>query len=560
MSSSPPPCFIVSNPDIAGIGVRSATYIQALLGFIPAISALWDGEVASYELEAVESQSTVILITSFAILISAAVQAQFTTGITVFHANLILHLSWMNNTNTFIYFLLYMQRRSQLGPRQLRKDLLSGWNGFKAWLSSPDPSQQTTEKASERRSRKRNNSVISTGSTESKQRSLLQLIFRVQLSGIIAVAVLGTLHLTMLSGIGLWLWINPLKFGKAENVGICAMNFSTYVLLGKHIRLGAPALRIVSLVLYGIFVVPGFNLVVPLAFFLGLFFVYRSCHGKRSEHKFQPPWMQDKPVPSSERMKFRQRGPLKRSIFFLQTWVNPFLVPTIVGLLLLFAICIVMILDIELTFRANKHLETSIPGAGDSDNEWSFGQVLAVLLLVLPLRELRIFGARRDFTASLQNAVRWDADSDILRDLVRRGADVNARADGSTHPTVLHLAVAKRRDAELTRMLLVYGADTEAKDKLDNTPLHTASSHGDLSIVRVLLAHGAKPNAEGGEYNTALQAASQAGHVEVVQLLLENEAEVNMEGGKYGNAMKAALIRGETAIIELLERYGGTPD
>ncbi|KAK7039796.1 hypothetical protein R3P38DRAFT_491758 [Favolaschia claudopus] len=558
MSSSPPPCFIVSNPDIAGIGVRSATYIQALLGFIPAISALWDGEVACYELEAVESQSTVILITSFAILISAAVQAQLTTGITVFHANLILHLSWMNNTNTFIYFLLYMQRRSQLGPRQLRKDLLSGWNGFKAWLSSPDSTQQTTEKAFESRSRRRKDSVISTGSTESKQRSLLELIFRVQLSGVIAVAVLGTLHLTMLSGIGLWLWINPLKFGKAENVGICAMNFSTYVLLGKHIRLGAPALRIVSLVLYGIFVVPGFNLAVPLAFFLGLFFVYRSCHGKRSEHKFEPPWIQNKPAPSSERLQFRPKGSLKRSIFFLQTWYNPFLVPTIAGLLFLFAICIVMILDIELTFRANKDLER--PGTENSDNEWSFGQVLAVLLLVLPLRELRIFGARRNFTASLQNAVRWEADSDVLRDLVRRGAHVNVIAEGSTHPTALHLAVAKRRDAELTRMLLVYGADTEAKDKLDNTSLHTASSHGDLSIVRVLLAHGANPNAEGGEYNTALQAASQAGHVEVVQLLLENEAEVNMEGGKYGNAMKAASIRGETAIIELLERYGATSE
>jgi hypothetical protein len=68
----PGPC-IGPNPDIAGIGVRAAIYLQNLLGFIPAISALWDGEVAPYELEAVETQSTTILITAFGIVISAMV-------------------------------------------------------------------------------------------------------------------------------------------------------------------------------------------------------------------------------------------------------------------------------------------------------------------------------------------------------------------------------------------------------------------------------------------------------------------------------------------------------
>ncbi|KAJ7121595.1 hypothetical protein C8R44DRAFT_557395, partial [Mycena epipterygia] len=112
--------------DISGIGVRAAIYLQNLLGFVPAISALWDGEVVSYELEAVETQSSTMLITAFAILISAVVQAR-TTGLTTFQGNIILSLSWMSNTNTFIYFLLFMQHRSQLGPRQVRSDLFSCW-------------------------------------------------------------------------------------------------------------------------------------------------------------------------------------------------------------------------------------------------------------------------------------------------------------------------------------------------------------------------------------------------------------------------------------------------
>ncbi|KAF8125237.1 hypothetical protein K438DRAFT_1511245, partial [Mycena galopus ATCC 62051] len=104
-------------PDVAGIGVRLAMYIQNLLGFIPAISALWDGEIAPYELEAAETQSTTILFTSFALLISAGIEARSfgALRLSVFHANVILSLCWMNNTNTFIYFLLYMQKRSQLG-------------------------------------------------------------------------------------------------------------------------------------------------------------------------------------------------------------------------------------------------------------------------------------------------------------------------------------------------------------------------------------------------------------------------------------------------------------
>ncbi|THU97056.1 hypothetical protein K435DRAFT_626726, partial [Dendrothele bispora CBS 962.96] len=115
-----------SDPDISGIGVRLAIYIQNLLSFIPAIWALWDGNVNEYELESVETQSTTILLTAFAILISAMVQAQ-TLGISSFHTNIVLSLSWMNNTNTFIYFLLYVQHKSQPGPEQVKPE----WS---AWL------------------------------------------------------------------------------------------------------------------------------------------------------------------------------------------------------------------------------------------------------------------------------------------------------------------------------------------------------------------------------------------------------------------------------------------
>ncbi|KAJ7221107.1 hypothetical protein C8J57DRAFT_1026458, partial [Mycena rebaudengoi] len=114
-------------PDISGIGVRAAIYIQNLLSFFPVIGFLWDREVSPFELAAIESQSTTILITAFAILTSAMVDAR-TIGLSALHANIILSLSWMNNINTFIYFLLYVQHKSQDGGGRVPRS----WS---AWMT-----------------------------------------------------------------------------------------------------------------------------------------------------------------------------------------------------------------------------------------------------------------------------------------------------------------------------------------------------------------------------------------------------------------------------------------
>ncbi|KAF6750506.1 hypothetical protein DFP72DRAFT_1013204, partial [Ephemerocybe angulata] len=108
-------CLIPANPDIAGIGVRIAIYAQNLLCFFPAFWALLDGKVTETELESAETQATTNLVLAFAILISSMVQTT-TLGLTSYHASIVLSMSWMNNTNAFIYFLLYVQHKSQPTP------------------------------------------------------------------------------------------------------------------------------------------------------------------------------------------------------------------------------------------------------------------------------------------------------------------------------------------------------------------------------------------------------------------------------------------------------------
>ncbi|KAJ6507559.1 hypothetical protein DFH09DRAFT_943039 [Mycena vulgaris] len=99
---------IPPNPDISGIGVRATIYAQNLLCFAPVVAHLWDGNISADEMRGVKDQSIGMLAIAFAILISCVIEATATIpNVTPFHAAVILDLSWMNNTSTWIWFLLY---------------------------------------------------------------------------------------------------------------------------------------------------------------------------------------------------------------------------------------------------------------------------------------------------------------------------------------------------------------------------------------------------------------------------------------------------------------------
>ncbi|KAJ7171299.1 hypothetical protein C8R46DRAFT_895136, partial [Mycena filopes] len=103
------PC-ITANPDITGIGVRIAIYAQNVLCFVPVLLHLQDGYISDDEMNGIKDQSIGMLAVAFAILISTIIQAKTAVQgqpITGFHAAVILDLSWMNNTSTWIWFLLY---------------------------------------------------------------------------------------------------------------------------------------------------------------------------------------------------------------------------------------------------------------------------------------------------------------------------------------------------------------------------------------------------------------------------------------------------------------------
>ncbi|KAJ7635483.1 ankyrin repeat-containing domain protein [Mycena polygramma] len=559
------PCAIPANPDISGVGVRTAIYAQNLLSFIPAIWALWDGEVSDYELECVETQSTTILVTAFAILISAMVQVS--RGLSSFHASIVLDLSWMNNTNTFIYFLLYVQHKSQPGPQQI-EPTFSAWihhlRDRLAWDSIHErkfaDAESTISKTEADASPDAEPESSKAGTRAvARQKSWFKTGFRR------IVIVLGSLHLSLMAGLGIWLWSDPGSFGSTNP---CVVDIARIAILGRSVPLGSTGLRGWSIAIYSLFLVPGFNLILPMTLFLGLFLGYQTWNMSRRSEDNQSG------IPTALGAK---HGVI-RIPSGIRTWYNrlpttPSVCPTVVGMVLLFVTNIIFLVDIELTLRRNRTHQL----AGES--EWTFGQILALLLLVLPLRDLvetmlarretkrqeelarREKQRRYEHAASLRNAIEEKATMRTILDLIQNGADVDTYVEGCDYPTALILA-ASRGDCGFIRALLECGAAPNLRGGKDGSALLSACCNGHGEAAKLLLQHRADPTTQ-GDHGAALSALSWNEHAEVVQTLLEHGQEMDVsalsihigDGGKY-TALQAASKLRNIALVELLLARG----
>jgi len=102
-------CSIQPNPDIAGVGVRVSIYAQAILSAaLPIISSL-DGKLDATEMQSLHTMYTGILLTGCALLFSAVIQ-KATRGLSMYHALIVLNLSWINNIGTITFFVFSICR------------------------------------------------------------------------------------------------------------------------------------------------------------------------------------------------------------------------------------------------------------------------------------------------------------------------------------------------------------------------------------------------------------------------------------------------------------------
>ncbi|TEB36884.1 hypothetical protein FA13DRAFT_1089654 [Coprinellus micaceus] len=118
--------------------------------------------------------------------------------------------------------------------------------------------------------------------------------------------VLGSLHLTVMAALGLWLWSDPSTFGSPASS--CVLESANLAVLGVSVPFASGPLRIFSLVIYGLFLIPGVNLLLPMAAFLSLFLWH---HSRRRKLESLIPTVSP-PHPSASRHALSPRGIARR--------------------------------------------------------------------------------------------------------------------------------------------------------------------------------------------------------------------------------------------------------
>jgi len=137
---------------------------------------------------------------------------------------------------------------------------------------------------------------------------------------------------------------------------------------------------------------------------------------------------------------------------------------------------------------------------------------------------------------------------DILRFLVAKGANVNAR---SRRLSAIVQAVMYD-DLKLVTFLVENGASVKAAKKGELTPLHFARS---LDIAKFLLEKGADVNAVDNRGNTPLHDAMARGNVKIVELFLKKGADTDIN--RPNNKQITPLGMGRLNTVRfLIENYG----
>lgn len=163
--------------------------------------------------------------------------------------------------------------------------------------------------------------------------------------------------------------------------------------------------------------------------------------------------------------------------------------------------------------------------------------------------------------------------TDLVKELVNRGCDVNASSDEFMQIKPLHLAT-RFEPTNLLEFLIEKGAEIDATDVNGETPLFNAVLCDRLDSAKYLLDRGADPNLlispkepvsdvkDGDPLNgpinikTMLNVAISMRHSDMVNLLLSYHAAPELSDSLGMNALHAAAFYGRADILDTLLAIG----
>ncbi|HSW76154.1 MAG TPA: ankyrin repeat domain-containing protein [Candidatus Saccharimonadales bacterium] len=144
-------------------------------------------------------------------------------------------------------------------------------------------------------------------------------------------------------------------------------------------------------------------------------------------------------------------------------------------------------------------------------------------------------------------------DVEIINAALAAGANVNALNEINWTP--LHIASCTGY-TQTVQALIAAGADVNALDKNNWTPLHIASRNGNTQTVQALIAVGANVNALDKNNWTPLYVASRNGNTQTVEALIAAGADVNALNANNWTPLHIASCYGNTQTVEALIAAG----
>lgn len=140
--------------------------------------------------------------------------------------------------------------------------------------------------------------------------------------------------------------------------------------------------------------------------------------------------------------------------------------------------------------------------------------------------------------------------------LLQNGSNPDTQNDEQDSPLV---AAILNDQYDLATLLLRYNATVDQTGPLNRTALHESAFLGLENFVYLFLESGANPNARDIKQKTPLALAAQNGHFNVVEILLQKGANVKCES-ESGTILFEAAASGNPDIISLLLEHGADPN
>lgn len=217
-------------------------------------------------------------------------------------------------------------------------------------------------------------------------------------------------------------------------------------------------------------------------------------------------------------------------------------------------------------------------------------------------------GARHEHLAKQGELFTFHENLTIVKALLDRGANVNARDEDGTTPLMSAVSIGHIRTIKLLlergadprprskdtptverghgvtglatipgrtamhyaadvygktipifQLLLAHGADINARDGYGRTPLNLMASYGQIEPIRFLLKRGAQVNVKNQWGTTALMYAANSHYLDILKALLARGAQVNARDLEGKTALTYSMEPEPSAkVAQLLKQAGGT--